>query len=210
MQTAETKPQPRLAVLALVVLVSAAGVSAQDCDCSCEGYAGMMAAVEEFRKQQDAGTSPGIPPEMMQMSQCAGQCAMAWAQCANPDLDVEAMQRGMQGAEDGSATRRGTSPAEPPGESESGLPKSRLSGDYLEGTWCSVYGGQETTQWVFTDAGDYRLGVPAGNGYALQPEVRDLEHFKRRFERLVEHQSETFTTMHVHGRKNVFTRGPCD
>lgn len=206
MQKAETALQPRLAVLALIVLVSAARVSAQDCDCSCDGYAGMMAAVEEFRKQQDAGASPGIPPEMMQMSQCAGQCAMAWAQCANPDLDAESLRRGMPAAE--------SPPMTPPGGAapkvDHELPKSMLTGEYLEGMWCSIYGGQETTQWVFTDAGDYRLGLPAGNGYALQPEVRDLEHFKQRFERLVEHQPETFTTMHVHGRKNVFTRGPCD
>lgn len=93
--------------------------------------------------------------------------------------------------------------------SSSGLPKEKLTAEYLEGRWCSVFGGQETTEWLFDAQGDFTIGVPAGSGYAMQPHVRSLEQFHERFESLVAMEPDTFTTLHRFERKNVFTRGSC-
>ena len=219
----------RSAVLAFTLLLPAAAALAQQCDCSCESYDRLQQVMEEYERREDAGEARSIPPEMMQMAMCAGQCAMKWAQCENPDVDLSgmeeaqkrALQRSQQGRSDYSGdaaiARERAIHERSIGETEknldetkAGLPKERLTGDYLEGMWCSVYGGQETTQWVFTDDGEYRIGVPAGRGYAMQREVRNLADFRDRFETLLEVEPDSFTTRHEHGRKNVFTRGPCD
>ncbi|MGK7294198.1 MAG: hypothetical protein ACNS61_00045 [Candidatus Wenzhouxiangella sp. M2_3B_020] len=217
------------AVLLLVATI-AMPASAQNCDCSCESYKRLQQVMEEYEQQQDSGDARSVPPELMQMGMCAGQCAMKWAQCENPDMDLsgmqQAQQRALERAEqqggsdysgDDAIARERAIHERSIGETEknldkakAGLPKDQLSGDYLEGIWCSVYGGQETTQWEFTGDGDYRIGVPAGRGFAMQPDVRDLDNFHGRFETLLERQRDTFTTQHRHGRKNVFTRGPCN
>ena len=212
--------------------ISPANAQASGCDCSCESYTKLRQIMEEFEAQQDSEMPQRVPPEMMQMSMCAGQCAMQWAQCENPDVDFSGMQesqkRALQQAlqqprqgggdysGDNAIARERAINERSIGETEKNLqadantlPKNQLSGDYLKGTWCSVYGGQETTQWEFTETGDYRIGVPAGRGYAMQPGVNDLGHFKNRFETLLERDSDTFTTLHEHGRKNVYSRGAC-
>lgn len=218
--------------IVLLLAASIAGpASAQNCDCSCDSYKRLQQVMEEYDQQQDSGDARSVPPELMQMGMCAGQCAMKWAQCENPDMDLSGMQQAQQRALQRAQQQQGGSDYSGDaaiareraihersiGETEknldeekTGLPKDQLDGDYLEGIWCSVYGGQETTQWEFTADGDYRIGVPAGRGFAMQPEVRDLENFHGRFETLLERQRDTFTTQHRHGRKNVFTRGPCN
>lgn len=214
--------------------------AAQECDCSCERYDKLRQVMQQYeqqyeqqsQQQEKAGDARGIPPEMMQMGMCAGQCAMAWAQCENPDMDLSGMAQAQQQAQQGRqqtddeysgdhaiARERAINQRRIQrqiGETEKNLqgnsntlPKDQLTGDYLNGMWCSVYGGQETTQWAFTEDGDYRIGVPAGGDFAMQPKVRDLSHFRDRFEVLLERQPDTFTTLHRHGRKNVFTRGAC-
>lgn len=208
--------------------ISPAIAQASGCDCSCDSYTKLRQIMEELETQQDSETPRRIPPEMMQMSMCAGQCAMKWAQCENPNMDLShmeeaqkrALERQQQGrnsysgesaiARERAINERSIGETEKNMQERGGLAKSRLKAEYLEGTWCSVYGGQETTQWEFTDGGSYRIGVPAGRGYAMQPEVHDLGHFHGRFETLIEQQPDTFTTERRHGRKNVFTRGPCD
>lgn len=204
--------------------ISPAVAQSSGCDCSCGAYTKLMQTVKEFEEQQDSATPQSIPPEMMQMSMCAGQCAMKWAQCQNPDLDMSGMQAAQQRAPqsdggysgDDAIARERAIHERAIGETEknspskaAGLSKDQLTGDYLQGTWCSVYGGQETTQWQFDANGGYRIGVPAGRGYAMQPQVKGLDHFKGRFETLLEQDRNAFTTVHEHGRKNVFTRGAC-
>ena len=223
-------PMLGTAVLAFTML-AASPATAQDCDCACESYAALKAAVEKYQQQQqqDAGGRANIPPEMMQMSQCAGQCAMAWAQCENPDMDMEAMQaaqkRALQQAQQGSSgysgddaiarerainerrvgeTEKDLQPDEP------ALPKERLTAEYLEGMWCSVYGGQETTQYRFHSNGSVEAGMPAGRGWQWHPIGDSIAEYHDRFEKLVEFGPDAFTTEHEHGRKSVFTRGPCN
>lgn len=216
------------AVIAAMLIMSAPKqtlAQTSDCDCSCESYTRLMQVVETYEKRQKSGEPQGIPPEMMQMGICGGQCAMQWARCQNPDADLSGMEKALQQSQQGGRDHSGDDAIARErainersiGETEKNLeadatylPAERLNGDYLDGTWCSVYGGQETTQWEFTGEGEYRLGIPAGRGYAMQPEIRDLEHFRDRFEHLIEQQRNTFTTEHRHGRKNVFTRGPCN
>jgi len=218
------------ALIVVLASLASSGVAAQasGCDCSCASYDRLQQVMEEYEEQDASGGARSIPPELMQMGMCAGQCAMQWAQCENPDIDMGAMQEAQQRAlqraqQDGNAysgdaaiARERAINEQSIGETEKNLqsdadtiPREQLTGDYLEGTWCSVYGGQETTQWEFTDSGDYRIGVPAGRGYAMQPNVNDLAHFRNRFETLLERQPDTFTTEHTHGRKNVYTRGAC-
>lgn len=214
-------------IVSLLILCAwITGAHAQECDCSCESYVELRQVMEEFEARGNGGQTRSIPPELMQMSMCAGQCTMPWAQCENPDIDLDRMRAAQQRAQqqggshysgDEAIARERAIHERSIGETEknlekeaAGLPKEQLGGDYLEGTWCSVYGGQETTQWEFAGDGDYRIGVPAGRGYAMQPDVRDLEHFHGGFETLLERQHGTFTTQDRHGRKNVFTRGPCN
>lgn len=198
------------------------------CDCSCASYTKLRQIMEEFEARQDSETPQSIPPEMMQMSMCAGQCAMKWAQCENPDVDFSgmqeaqkrALQRSQQGGGDYSGNdaiaRERAINERSIGETEknlqpdtAGLPQDRLTTAYLRGMWCSVYGGQEKAQWRFDDNGSYEIGLPAGRGWAMQKSGDSIDEFRDRFEKLVEFQADTFTTEHRHGRKNVFTRGPC-
>lgn len=65
-------------------------------------------------------------------------------------------------------------------------------------------------QYEFDAGGNYRLGLPAGNAYAMQPSVHDLDAFLSKFEKLVEVEADTFTTEHKHGRSSVYTRGACN
>lgn len=177
-----------------------------DCDCSCEAYERMLTYAEQAREAAESGGQPQFPAELMTMQQCAGKCAMQWAQCASPDTDFSAMND--RAAATSEAARQRDAEREP----DPGIEKDRLTADYLAGTWCSVYGGQETTQWQFDDRGSYRIGVPAGQGYAMQPQTRSLEEFHGRFDRLLAMESDDFTTEHGTGRttrNNVFTRGPC-
>lgn len=202
--------------------ISPAVAQSSECDCSCGAYTKLMQTVKEFEDQQDSDTPQSIPPEMMQMSMCAGQCAMKWAQCQNPDLDMSSMQdaqkRAMQAhdrdsGEDAIARERGIH-ERAIGETEknaeaTGLSKDQLTGDYLQGTWCSVYGGQERTQWNFQRDGGYQIGMPAGDGWAMQRGGDNLDHYRDRFEKLIAMDDDSFVTEHRHGRKNVFQRGAC-
>lgn len=177
-----------------------------DCDCSCEAYQRLLNYAEKARAAAESGGQPKFPAELMTMQQCAGNCAMQWAQCSSPDTDFSAMN------DRAAAANRAAREREPEPEPDPGIPRDRLTADYLAGIWCSVYGGQETTQWQFDDQGNYRIGVPAGQGYAMQPQTRSLEEFQGRFDRLVVMESDGFTTEHQAGRlarNNVFTRGPC-
>jgi hypothetical protein len=197
-----------LSPLTLGLFLLSAPVHGQgaECDCSCEAYQRMLTYAEEARAAADSGGQPEFPAELMAMQQCAGQCAMQWAQCASPDTDFSAMNDRAAAASSAARDR------DPEPESEPGIEKGRLTADYLAGTWCSVYGGQETTQWQFDDDGSYRIGLPAGQGYAMQPQTRSLKEFHDRFDRLVAMESDGFTTEHGTGRvvrDNVFTRGPC-
>jgi len=219
--------RPMLAAAAFALALPA---SAQECDCTCESYAALKAAAERFEQQQDAGESPGIPAEIMQMSQCAGQCAMAWAQCQNADMDLRgmreaqqrALQRSQQGGDndysgDAAIARERAINERRIGETEknlqpdeAALPKERLSAEYLEGMWCSIYGGQEKAQWRFHANGSYEVGLPAGRGWAMQPSGDSVAEYHERFEQLVAFGPDGFTTEHDNGRKNVFTRGACN
>jgi hypothetical protein len=201
-------------------------LGAQDCDCSCESYQQLRQVAEQYQQNRDAGNARSVPPELMQMSMCAGQCAMQWAQCENPDMDMGAMQRAQERAmerarQGGAYTGDAASDGEPAmqeraiGETEknmradAGLPKERLTNDYLEGTWCSVYGGQEVTQWRFHADGRYEIGVAAGRGWQMHNSGDSIGEYHERFDKLVEFEPDAFTTEHRGGRKNVFTRGPC-
>ena len=206
----------------IVVLTCAWVVSAQaqSCDCSCESFTRLTSKVQEFKAAQDAGQPQPIPPELMTMGQCASQCAMEWAQCADPALDTDRLKRARESAQDynadNAAGRERAIDERSIGETEKnlqgnpGLARELLTAAYLKGTWCSLYGGQESTLWQFDANGNYRIGIPAGSGFALQPNEYDLENFNSRFEKLLEHGEDTFTTVHEHGRKNVFKRGPCN
>ncbi|MGD8808704.1 MAG: hypothetical protein PVG24_03810, partial [Gammaproteobacteria bacterium] len=140
-----------------------------------------------------------------QMSMCAGQCVRSWSQCADPNA-ADIFDR----AESVTAQQRASQEE----SNDPGLPKEQLTPSYLEGTWCSVYGGQEVTQWRFQADGSYQVGMPAGNGFTFAGiDPRSLENFRDRFDRLVEFEPDTFTTEHVNqrvSRENVFTRGACD
>lgn len=219
---------------ALIALISSfanvpviAPVSAQssECDCSCEGYTKLMQIVESFKAQQESGETQQIPPEMMQMGMCGGQCAMNWAQCQNPDLDMSEIERARGAAQQerdeysgaDAISRERAINERSIGETEKNLqpdttrlPKDSLTADYLEGMWCSVYGGQETSQWRFTGSGRYEIGLPGGSGYVMQSSGDSIGEFHDRFEKVVDLQADTFTTEHRHGRKNVFTRGACN
>lgn len=177
----------------------------------------MQRFAEEARAAAESGNFTDIPEGAAEMGRCAGQCALQWAQCANPDAAparpparispngasspealLQQLQQGRQ------------QPAEP---AAPGLPKDRLTADYLDGMWCSIYGGQETTQWRFDELGRYEIGVPAGGGFAMQGNKMSLDDFLEGFDRLIAVEPDTFTTERVTGRvarENVFTRGPCD
>lgn len=216
------------AIVALLLITMAAGHAAaqsSECTCSCDNYTKLMQVVEEFEAQQKSGQPQGIPPELMQMSMCAGQCAMQWAQCQNPDLDLGEIQRARDAAQlerneysgDAAIARERSIGERSIGETEKNLQPdaTRRSGDrlttaYLKGMWCSVYGGQEKAQWRFDGNGSYEVGLPAGNGWAMQKSGDSIGEFRERFERLIDLQADTFTTEHRHGRRNVFTRGPCN
>ena len=79
--------------------------------------------------------------------------------------------------------------------------QDKLTADYLSGTWCSVYGGQEVTQWEFEPNGDHRIGFPSGSRMAMRGEVHPLDSFHDRYETLIERDTDTFTTRHKHGRR---------
>lgn len=174
----------------LVAMTQSGPLAAQgSCDCSCEAFAKTKKALKQYSATGDSANIANMPPETMQMMRCSGVCTPQWQNCEGPKEDS-----------------KGRSQASAP---PAGLPKEQLAPDYLEGTWCSVYGGQETTEWLFHADGSYQIGVPAGGDYAIQPNVQSLEQFRNRFERLIEFNPNTFTTLHQHGRKNVFERGDC-
>lgn len=206
------KPIPFLAsVLAavgwyLLLLPAAAPLLAQEpCDCSCDAYSRMLELTEEFRAATEAGGFQAPPAEFQEMARCGGQCARQWAQCTNPDA-ADAFNR----APSAPGQRR---PPQPEPE-DPGLPKDQLMPAYLEGVWCSVYGGQEVTQYEFSSDGSYRVGFLAGQEFSFRGEdPRSLEDFLSRFDKLIELEPDTFRTEHINGRvsrENVFTRGECD
>lgn len=214
-----------VAVMLFTLAASHAVAQSSECNCSCEGYSKLMQIVEEFEAQQESGQPQSIPPELMQMSICGGQCAMQWAQCQNPDLDLSEIQRAHGAAQqkrneysgDDAIARERAINERSIGETEknlqtdkTSLPGDRLTTAYLKGMWCSVYGGQEKAQWRFDSSGSYEVGLPAGNGWAMQKSGDSIGEFHERFEKLIDFQADTFTTEHRHGRKNVFTRGPCN
>lgn len=182
----ESTPWPGsgLKFIALLFALTVCGpLAAQGgCDCSCEAYQETRKALERYSEAANSGEGASLSPEVVQMMQCSAVCTTQWRSCG----------------EDASRT-----------DTPSGLSKDQLNPAYLQGIWCSVYGGQETTEWLFHEDGSYQIGVPAGGGYALQPDVRTLQQFHDRFEQLTELEPDTFTTLHKHGRKNVFKRGSC-
>lgn len=207
---------------AATLLLVTAPTAAQDCDCSCENYHSLLEMAEQ-QKDQEQGR-PAMTPEMMQMAQCAGTCATAWAQCDNPEMDVRRMQEARERASQYSGqnaieqerAREAERRREAEEQTDPGLPKKQLTAEYLHGEWCSVYGGQEVTQWRFSNHGAYEIGMPAGRGWAMHPGGDSITEFHERFDRLVAFEPDTFTTERLFGRdgrnsrKNVFTRGSCE
>ena len=60
------------------------------CDCTCEGYDRLMAAMEAYQAAAQAATSAGEappppPPEVQMLSRCTMQCAMQWGSCGRSD-----------------------------------------------------------------------------------------------------------------------------
>lgn len=76
-------------VIAAVVLSGTAArdivmetAAAQECDCSCEAFAGFTARMEELRDAMQSGEAAAMTPEMQQAAVCGPQCAMQWSQCS--------------------------------------------------------------------------------------------------------------------------------
>ena len=206
-----------LLVVAIALATSSLAHAQANCDCSCESYAALQDMAEQMQAQSASGQPRQLPPELMQMSMCAQTCAQTWAQCAmgktpRPQAAAgqEAIDQERRIHEAQADARRQETHGD---ESESDEPHADdepvLSEDYLAGTWCSIYGGRETTQWQFNPDGSYEFGLPAGNGWAMQPGGGDLDAFRERFERVIAIGDDRFVTEHRHGRNNVFTRGPC-
>lgn len=152
----------------------------QQCDCSCENYQELITARDEYQAKAQAGAVAPPPPAIMQMVTCSATCAQQWTNCPEPgEEQVEA------------------------------LSKDLLTPRYLQGTWCGIYGGQEPTEYRFNADGSYQIGIPAGGGFALQPGVQDLEHFRNRIGVLLEFEADTFTSQGEHGRKFEFERRAC-
>jgi len=175
----------------------------EPCDCSCEAYTRMIELSEEVGAAAESGNFTKVPAELQELSACAGECARQWAQCATP-----AAEDIFRKAD--SASEQQANPEEQEG---SGLPKDQLTPAYLEGIWCSVYGGQEVTQWHFYEDGSYQVGFPAGQGFTFAGiGPKSLANFRGRYPNLVEHGANTFTVQDSGGasRKNIFTRGECD
>ncbi len=85
--------------------------------------------------------------------------------------------------------------------------RESLTPEYLAGEWCSVYGGQERSRYVFAEDGSYRAGL-AGYGYELDAEGTIgslLEDF-----RVIDVERDRFV-LNRRGvnRQNIFVRGPC-
>lgn len=83
----------------------------------------------------------------------------------------------------------------------------RLTGAYLEGEWCALYGGQERSQYVFDGDGSYRAG-PASFDYRLVSEG-SIDRLLQDFE-VVSVEPDRFV-LNRRGvtRRNVFDRGRC-
>lgn len=187
---------------ALMLLAVPQLFAEESCDCSCEAYTRMMELVDEVRAAAESGNFQKTPAEFQQLSACAGECARQWAQCANPEAEDVFRKAD-------SVTEQQANPEK---QESSGLPKDQLTPAYLEGIWCSVYGGQEVTQWQFYEDGSYQVGIPAGNGFTFAGVgPKSLEEFHGRFEKLIKLEPDTFSTQHSDSvkRKNVFTRGKC-
>lgn len=185
-------------ILALVAADSLVKVQAAECDCSCQGYSEMLHVMEEARLVAESGNYEAMPDEAARVMACAGTCSQQWAQCGGTSRDV-------------SHFRQSDAPSVPGAEDLTGEPlQDDLTADYLSGTWCSVYGGQEVTQWEFEPNGDHRIGFPSGSRMAMRAEIHPVESFHERYETLIDRDANTFTTRHKHGRDNVFTRGACD
>lgn len=75
---------------ALAFFAPSTALLAQDgteCDCSCEAYQRLHAAVEDMQRRGQEGERVMPPPELQTMAACAGQCAMAWSECRTPQRD---------------------------------------------------------------------------------------------------------------------------
>ncbi|HZD05962.1 MAG TPA: hypothetical protein VE173_13710, partial [Longimicrobiales bacterium] len=67
----------------------AAGAVTPTCDCSCDGYRALMAAVEAYQAELQAAAREGrppppSPPAVQSLMQCSMQCAQQWGACGNP------------------------------------------------------------------------------------------------------------------------------
>lgn len=205
--TQRITPGFRLLLLIGAVIHTSTVHAQSNCDCSCEAYQAMQEMVQRMQAQAQSDQPRQVPPEMMQVAMCGQPCAQQWAQCAmgrepapqaaagQAAIDQERRIHEAQAANDEDRSHGDASP--------------ELTEDYLAGAWCSIYGGQETTQWQFHADGSYEIGMPAGNGWSMQPRGANLAAFQQRFERLVAMDKDRFVTEGRHGRLNVFNRGPC-
>lgn len=177
------KLAPVFPLAALLFALAASDLLAaqgQQCDCSCDKYNELIKARDEFQAKAQAGAFSQPPAAFMELVTCSATCGQQWTNCAKPgEQQVEA------------------------------LSKDLLTPQYLQGTWCGLYGGQEPTEYRFNADGDYQIGVPAGGGFALQPEVQSLEHFRDRIGVLIEFDANTFTSQGEHGRRYEFERRAC-
>ncbi len=184
-------------LLAVIALDSMTAGFAAECDCSCQGYSDMLHVMEEARLVAESGNYEAMPDDAIRVMECAGSCSQQWVGCGETTRDVSHF------TQPGSASN-------PVADEVAGEPsQDDLTADYLTGTWCSVYGGQEVTQWEFESNGDHRIGFPSGSRMAMRAEVHPLVGFHDRYETLIDLDTNTFTTRHRHGRDNVFTRGAC-
>lgn len=199
-----------------LLVVMAAGLAttgqAAECDCSCDGYAELRQVTQDARAAAGSDGRATMPADAIRATQCLSICGPQWSQCSKVGGDTTrpdtAAGRGNDAATN-AADKRDPHATTGPGKAPRELSRDRLTTDYLAGTWCSVYGGQEVTQWQFQPNGDHRIGFPAGGGMAMRPELQRIEAFHQRYEALLELEPDSFTTRYKHGRYNVFTRGPC-
>lgn len=61
-----------------------------ECDCSCQAYNRLQAAMKEMQERGQDGEPVMPTPAVRRMAACAGECAMEWSQCQTP-------QRGKRG-----------------------------------------------------------------------------------------------------------------
>ena len=171
---------PMAALLLALALSDPLAAQGSQCECSCDNYSELTKARDEYQAKAQAGDVSQPPAALMEMITCSATCGQQWSNCPKPgEEQVEALSKDM------------------------------LTPTYLQGTWCGIYGGQEPTEYRFHADGSYQIGVPAGGGFALQPEVQSLEHFRDRIGVLTEVEANTFASQGEHGRNYEFERRAC-